>query len=97
MEAEQSSAMAEHTEAPAPKLSAKQKAAAAWAAAKEKKAAAAGMTAAKEAEAAAEAALLKGMTIKQREKYLRNKDPDYRRQRDAELGYFAMMCGGRAY
>lgn len=93
-EAEQSTVMAE---AEVPKLSAKQKAAAAWAAAKEKKAAGAMASAAKEAEERAEAALLKGMTIKQRERYLRNKDPDVRRQRDAELGYFAMMCTGRAY
>ena len=80
-----------------PKLSAKQKQAAAWAAAKAAKEAGKAVAATKEAEERAEAALLKGMTIKQREKYLRNKDPDYRRQRDAELGYFAMMCGGRAY
>ena len=79
------------------KVSAKQKAAAAWAAAKEKKAAGKVEAASREAEEAAEAAKLKGMTIKQREKYLRNKDPMFRKQREAELGYFAMMCPGRAF
>lgn len=84
-------------EVAAPKVSAKAKAAAAWAAAKEKKAAGKAEAASKEAEERAEAELLRGMTIKQREKYLRNKDPSYRKQREAELGYFAMMCPGRAY